>query len=46
MTAYKLHNGAWRVESIHNDHLVCRTYYGYTKREALALYRAELRGLE
>ena len=36
--------GAWRVYgSDAAGYLVTRVYYGYTRREALARYRAEMR---
>lgn len=41
MTATKLHNGAWQISDIIGGHLVTRTYYGYTKREALRLFKSE-----
>lgn len=34
-------SGAWQVSTIINGYLVTRTYYGYTKREAIALFRSE-----
>lgn len=34
-------NGAWIVSDIINGYLVTRRYYGYTKREALQLFRQE-----
>ena len=44
MTATRLHNGAWQVSAIVRGYLTTRTFYGYTKREALALFRAEMKG--
>ena len=40
MTAYKNHAGAWIVSDIVGSCYYVRTYYGYTKREALRLFRA------
>jgi len=37
------HSGAWIVSQIVGGYLVSRTYYGYTKREAVALFRAAKR---
>jgi hypothetical protein len=37
------HSGAWIVSEIVGGYLVSRTYYGYTKREAVALFRAAKR---
>jgi len=37
------HSGAWIVSEIVGRYLVSRTYYGYTKREAVALFRAAKR---
>jgi len=47
MTMEKLHNGAWRVSDIVGGYRVERVFFGYTKRQALALfaeYVAELEG--
>jgi hypothetical protein len=42
MTAEKLFpSGAWRISAIIGDHLKSRVYIGYTKREAMADFRAE-----
>lgn len=42
MTATRLYpSGAWEVSDIIRGQWVRRTYYGYTKREALTLFRAE-----
>ena len=43
MTATKTFQGAWRISAVHNGYLVSRQYFGYTKREAIAQFRAELR---
>ena len=43
MTATKqFPSGAWTISDIVNGYLVSRTYYGYTKREAMAAFRAEV----
>lgn len=43
MHAYKLFpSGAWCVQTMLGAQLVSQTYYGYTKREALAAFRAYL----
>jgi hypothetical protein len=44
MTAERNHAGAWVVSDIVAGYLVTRSYYGYTKREALALFKQENRG--
>ena len=36
------HSGAVIVSDIVGGYLVARTYYGYTRREAVALFRREL----
>lgn len=40
-------SGAWQVSDVVNGYLVTRTYYGYTKQEALWKFKAALalRGL-
>jgi hypothetical protein len=35
-------SGAWEVSDIVGGYRVARTYYGYTRREAVALYRREV----
>ena len=37
-------SGAWQVSAIIGGHLVTRTYYGYTRREAVMRYRQETDG--
>ena len=45
MTAEKIApSGAWRVSAMRGGHLVSRVYYGFTKREALAEFRHEMKG--
>jgi len=42
MTAEKLFpSGAWRISAMIGDQLKTRVYIGYTKREAMANFRAE-----
>lgn len=40
-TVTKLHNGALEVSDIIGGYLVRRTYYGYTKREAIAQFKQD-----
>lgn len=42
--AIKLHSGAYQVSAIIRGHLVTRTYYGYTKREAARRFRQDVKG--
>ena len=42
MTVTKLHNGAYTVSTMTNTRYVWQTYYGYTKREAIRLFREYL----
>jgi hypothetical protein len=35
--------GAWRISDIVDGYLVTRRYYGYTKREAVRLFKEETR---
>jgi hypothetical protein len=44
MTAQKNSEGAWIVSDIIGGYLVTRTYYYYSKREAIALFKRENRG--
>jgi len=42
MTITKLFpSGAWEVYSIIGGYLVRRVYFGYTKRQALRMFKAE-----
>ena len=34
--------GTWKCSAIVKGHLAQMTYYGYTKREAIALFRASV----
>jgi len=36
-------SGGWRISDIIGNYLVTRRYFGYTKREAIAEFRAEFR---
>ena len=36
-------SGAWIVSDIIQGQLIRRTYYGYTKREAMRMFRMETR---
>ena len=36
--------GAWRVSAIVGGFLVTRVYYGFTRRESVARFRAEMKG--
>ncbi len=44
MTAQKNSAGAWIVSDIIGGYLVTRTYYYYSKRDALADFKREARG--
>jgi hypothetical protein len=47
MNIEKLHTGAWRVSDIVGGYRIERVFFGYTKRQAMALfaeYIAELEG--
>ena len=39
-------SGAWHLSAMLGPRLVCRAYYGYTKRDALASFRAYLKTLK
>ena len=41
MTARKTFQGAWEISAIVGDYLETRQYFGYTKREAMAMFKAE-----
>jgi 5-bromo-4-chloroindolyl phosphate hydrolysis protein len=43
MIAEKNNEGAWVVSDIVNGYRVSRRYYFYTKREAVRLFRQEMR---
>ena len=38
--------GAWRISEIINGYLITKTYYSYTKREAIRQFREHKRELE
>ena len=42
MTIERNYEGAYIVSDIVNGYRVARKYYGYSKREALAMFRAEV----
>jgi hypothetical protein len=47
MHAYQLFpSGAWCVQTMLGAQLVTQTYYGYSKRESLAAFRAYLKTLK
>lgn len=39
-------HGAYVVSTIINNHFVSRSYMGYTKREAVRLFKSEVRKLK
>ena len=43
MSIDKNSEGAWRISDIIDGYLVTRRYYGYTKREAIKLFKEETR---
>jgi hypothetical protein len=43
MTITKLHNGALEIATIQNGYRVARVYCGYTRKEAIKLFRAFLK---
>jgi hypothetical protein len=45
LTVERLHpSGAWQITSSDDEgYLVVRTYYGYTKREAVRRFQAEIK---
>ena len=43
MTIERTFQGAWRISAMHGDRLVAQQYFGYTKREAIAEFRAYLK---
>ena len=44
MLVEKTFQGAWSISAIINGYLVTRQYMGYTKREAMRLFKAETIG--
>ena len=43
MTIERTHHGAWRIYTLLNGYLIQRTYFGYSKREAMAQFRADIK---
>lgn len=41
MTVIRNRNGSYAISDIVKGYLVTRQYYGYTKREAIKLFRQE-----
>lgn len=46
MTIEKTFQGAYRVSDIINGQYVSRQYFGYTKKEAIAEFKHEVRGIK
>ena len=44
MTIEKNIYGAWIISAVVGNQLIRRTYYMYTRREAIRLFREEIRG--
>lgn len=44
MTIDKNAEGAWRISDIVGGYFITRTYYFYTKKEAIRLFREEVKG--
>lgn len=44
MTIAKTFQGAWRVSAMINGYCESKQYFGYTKREAIAEFKAEFKG--
>lgn len=42
MSIERNYEGAWVVSDIVGGYRVCRRYYGYSRREALAMFRREV----
>lgn len=42
MNITRLHNGALEITDIINGYLVRRVYFGYSKREAIKLFKNEV----
>jgi hypothetical protein len=44
ITSYKAYpSGAWVLSTIASGYYVTRTFYGYTKKEALEIFKNELK---
>lgn len=41
MTIIKYHRGFWQISAVVNGYLVQRQYMGYTKKEAVRLFKEE-----
>lgn len=41
MSVERTIQGAWKVSAIVEGYLVTKQYFGYTKREAIALFKEE-----
>lgn len=41
MSIRKTHSGAWEVSEIIRGYLVRRVYFGFTRKQALAIFKAE-----
>jgi len=39
------HSGSWIVSDIVDGYRVARTYYGYTRAQALRAFKAEIKGV-
>jgi len=46
MNIEKLHTGAWRVSDIVGGYRIERVFFGYTKRQAMALFAEYVATLE
>ncbi len=42
LTVDRTSEGAWRVSAIVGGYLITRRYIGYTRREAVAMFRREM----
>lgn len=42
MTIAKNHDGAYVISQVVSGYLITKRYYGYTKREAVALFTQEV----
>lgn len=44
ITAIRIpHSGGWKLSAVVNATLIQYVYYGYTKREAMRLFRAKIK---
>ena len=39
MTAEKTFQGAWRISDVINGQFITRQYFGYSKQEAMAVFK-------